>query len=328
MPALYMETHSHAILPLSFFTTLHLGFLLLSLQVLYGVSFVLRPLWPSRYGSRPFKQTILRAERRALDIVTEIIPPRFYRSPVPSGAFAPERHVSHQISRARHASHLSAEDAYTALPPIIDGLPQAYFSPRGRAHAPPSLQRENEVPDNYNKHGGPSPVVLGMHNHCGFSCFDGANKAAPPTGCQTTGLNVNQVKLLRLSQSTTLKESEQQQEEENPDIEGKPVEVKPAGVEPIEMKPVDTNQSNVNSTTSSDDERGSSLDVNPPSSSHYPNDSSDLSLSTTRNSKCRSRSSYPGKFPVSEGLELTSLATASHAFREKGTTSVRPFSDY
>ena len=195
MPVLYTETHSHAILPLSFFTTLHLGFLLLSLQVLYGVSFVLRPLWPSRCGSLPFKQTILRAERRALDIVTEIIPPRFYRSPVPSGAFAHGRHVSHQTSRARPGSHLSAEDAYTALPPIIDGLPQAYFLLRGRAHAPPSLQRENKIPDNYNKHGGPSPVVQGMHNHCGFSPFDGANEVALPTSCETTGLNVSQVTL-------------------------------------------------------------------------------------------------------------------------------------
>jgi hypothetical protein len=167
-----------------------------------------------------------------------------------------------------------------------------------------------------------------MHNHCGFSRFDGANKAAPPTSCETTGLNVDQVKLLRLAQSTTPKQPHQQQGEEISIIEGKPVNVKTTGTGPTEMKSVDTNKPDIKSPASSDDELGSSLDVNPPSSSHYPDDSTDLSLSTTRNSKCRSRSSYPGKFPVSEGLELTSLATASHAFREKGTTSVRPFSDY
>lgn len=325
MPVLYLETHSHAILPLSFLATLHLVFLFLSLQVLYGASFILRPLWPLRYGTRPFRQTILHTERRALDIVTEIIPPRFYRSPVPSGAFTHERPLSRQTSPARHGSHLSAEDAYNVLPPIMS---QAYFLPRGRTLAPPSLLRENEIPDNYNKHGGPSPIVQGMHNHCGFSRFDGANKAAPPTSCETTGLNMDQVKVLRLAQSTTPKQPYQELEEKNPAIECKPMDVKPVDTEPIEMKCVDANQLNIKSPASSDDELGSSLDVHPPSSSHYPDDSTDLSLSTTRNSKCRSRSSYPGKFPVSEGLELTSLATASHAFREKGTTSVRPFSDY
>lgn len=328
MPVLYLEAHSHAILPLSFLTTLHLIFLLLSLQVMYSVSFVLRPLWPLRYDSRPFRQTILRTERRVLDIVTQIIPPRFYRSPVPSGAFTHERHSSQQASPALHGSHLIAEDAYTVLPPIIDSMPQAYFPLRGRAHAPRSLQRENEIPDNNHKHGGPSPNVQGMHNHCGFSRFDGVNKAAPPTSCETTGLNKDQVKVLRLAQSTTPKQPHRELEEKNPAIECKPMDVKLVDTEPIEMKSVDANQPSIKSPASSDDELGSSLDVNPPSSSHYPDESTDLSLSTTRNSKCRSRSSYPGKFPVSEGLELTSLATASHAFREKGTTSVRPFSDY
>lgn len=328
MSVFYLETHSHAILPLSFLTTLHLVSLLLSLQVLYGVSFVLRPLWALCYESSPFKHTILRSERRVLDIVTEIIPPRFYRSPVPSGAFTHERHLSRHARPVHHGSHLNVEYAYNVLPPIIDNVPRAYLPPKGRAHASPSLQREIEIADNYNKHGGLSPMVQGRNNHCGFSYFGDADKAAPPTSCETTGLNVDQVKVLRLGQSTTPKQPHQELEEKNPVIEYKPMGTRPMNTEPIEMKSVDANQPNIKSPASSDDELGSSIDVNPPSSSHYPDDSTDLSLSTTRNSKCRSRSSYPGKFPVSEGLELTSLATASHAFREKGTTSVRPFSDY
>lgn len=47
-----------------------------------------------------------------------------------------------------------------------------------------------------------------------------------------------------------------------------------------------------------------------------------------RGTKCHSTESYPGKFPVSEGVEFSGLATAEYAFREKGTTTVRPFSDY
>lgn len=47
-----------------------------------------------------------------------------------------------------------------------------------------------------------------------------------------------------------------------------------------------------------------------------------------RATKCRSTESYPGKFPVSEGHDFSSLATAEYAFRERGTVTVRPFSDY
>ncbi|KXG53091.1 uncharacterized protein PGRI_001410 [Penicillium griseofulvum] len=43
--------------------------------------------------------------------------------------------------------------------------------------------------------------------------------------------------------------------------------------------------------------------------------------------KYHSVESYPGKFPVSDSLDYSSLATA-YAVRGRGTTSVRPFSDY
>ncbi|KAJ5203275.1 hypothetical protein N7449_005354 [Penicillium cf. viridicatum] len=43
--------------------------------------------------------------------------------------------------------------------------------------------------------------------------------------------------------------------------------------------------------------------------------------------KYHSVESYPGKFPVSDALDYSSLATA-YAVRGRGTTSVRPFSDY
>lgn len=55
---------------------------------------------------------------------------------------------------------------------------------------------------------------------------------------------------------------------------------------------------------------------------------SSMTLQMSRRSKIRSTESYPGKFPVSDGLEYSNLATASLNFRERGTTSVRPFSDY
>ena len=43
--------------------------------------------------------------------------------------------------------------------------------------------------------------------------------------------------------------------------------------------------------------------------------------------RTQSAESYPGKFPVSDGLDYSSLASAMHQMRGKGTTSVRPLSD-
>ena len=43
--------------------------------------------------------------------------------------------------------------------------------------------------------------------------------------------------------------------------------------------------------------------------------------------RSRSVESYPGRFPASDGVEFSSLATASHQMRGRGITSVRPFSE-
>jgi hypothetical protein len=57
-------------------------------------------------------------------------------------------------------------------------------------------------------------------------------------------------------------------------------------------------------------------------------DDADLeTVQMNRSPKYHSIESYPGKFPVSDHLEYSSLATA-YALRGRGTTSVRPFSDY
>ncbi|KAJ5138467.1 uncharacterized protein N7515_003315 [Penicillium bovifimosum] len=50
-------------------------------------------------------------------------------------------------------------------------------------------------------------------------------------------------------------------------------------------------------------------------------------LEMNHSRECHSIESYPGKFPVSDSLDFSSLATA-YAVRGRGTTSVRPFSDY
>ncbi|GAQ08440.1 hypothetical protein ALT_5761 [Aspergillus lentulus] len=55
------------------------------------------------------------------------------------------------------------------------------------------------------------------------------------------------------------------------------------------------------------------------------NDQTLLEMETLR--ATHSVESFPGKFPISDGLDFSSLATAPHHIRGRGTTSVRPFSD-
>ncbi|RJE19881.1 hypothetical protein PHISCL_07772 [Aspergillus sclerotialis] len=52
-----------------------------------------------------------------------------------------------------------------------------------------------------------------------------------------------------------------------------------------------------------------------------------LAEETGKLHRTQSAESYPGKFPVSDGLEYSSLASALHQMRGRGTTSVRPLSD-
>ncbi|KAJ5706914.1 hypothetical protein N7488_006715 [Penicillium malachiteum] len=59
-----------------------------------------------------------------------------------------------------------------------------------------------------------------------------------------------------------------------------------------------------------------------------PGDGKEDGVKMDRAAKCHSTESYPGQFPVSEGMEFSNLATAEYAFRERGTVTVRPFSDY
>ncbi|CEO59993.1 hypothetical protein PMG11_04637 [Penicillium brasilianum] len=320
------------IFPISFPTFLSIVLVLGYLQFLYGISFILRPVWPLRYGSRPFKKLIHNAEKQVLDLIVGIIPPPVYRSPVPSSAFANEETTFPRYTSVHHALYVGYDSARSTLPCVVElpDPPQAYPS-IGRGRSSHNSHRENQMPDNSAKHLGPSPLAEVMHDHAGL------HHHGALTGCQNNALATEQNQHLVFAPSTTLKmphDQDQQREQEHPVIDVvhgihiDSVEVNAIEVSAGEVSPLQTTKPNLSSRPTSSDEPRISLSVVPPSSSHYTDESITLSLSTNRNTKCRSTESYPGKFPVSDGLEYSSLATALSNFREKGTTHVRPFSDY
>ncbi|KAJ5380068.1 uncharacterized protein N7496_002496 [Penicillium cataractarum] len=349
MPVYQIHTpFARPIFPISFPTFLSIVLVLGYLQFLYGISFILHPVWPLRFGSRPFKKTIQDAEKQALDIIVGIIPPPVYRSPVPSSAFANEETTFHRYPGPHRSLYVSYENARTTLPRVVelDDFPQGYHS-NGRPHSSHNLHLENQMPDSGAKHIGPSPLA-GMHDHSG-SQYDGAGNSVPSTDGQSNAVPTKPIQHVVFVQSASPKQSREQRKEEhsvidvvhgitidslevspveaNP-VEIEPVEAKPVEAKPVKVTPINTTEPSINSSPTSSEDPKVSIDVTPPSSSHYTDESIALSLPNNRTAKCHSTESYPGKFPVSEGLDYSSLATASSNFREKGTTHVRPFSDY
>lgn len=318
------------ILPISFRTSISLVFFLFYLQFLYAISFILRPFWPSKYGIRPFKNAIKRTETRVIGIILEILPPPIYRSPVPSSAFLHEDLSSHQSTTAHCASHLGFHRVRSALPRVVElgEIPQVYHPGAVGRSISPSLHRENQRPTADIVQIASFSPGHGSCDYPGFSHYDGMNNTVlPSTSCPNIALAGigNQQGTLAPPPTPVqphLQNAEQQRIVQL--VHGVPIE------EPAESNPAEKTQPNstIVSPAVSTDEPKTSLDVNPPSSSRYTDNLTDLSLESNRTTKARSTQSYPGKLPVSEGMEYSSWATALSAFREKGTTYVRPFSDY
>jgi hypothetical protein len=325
MASLPTRTTRPIIFPLPFLTFNFLVILLAYLQLLYGTSFLLRPFWPSEYGPRPLNRILRPAEKRVLEIITDLIPPPFYRSPVPSGAFVNDELTFPHFMTVYHASQMGCGSVISAPPRVVelDNLPHVHSS-TGRGQEPPGVLSENEIPDSTATHIGASPVIEEMIDHFGLSHYNGTDKSIPSTSEPTAALATDQNQDVPLAQPSTPKQAQQQKQEERQIVEV----VQGIPFKPVEVESVDKTHPNIQSPTTSTHDAKTSLNVIPPASSHYTDDSAAPSLSTNRNVKARSTESYPGKFPVSEGLEFSSLATASCAFRERGTTSVRPFSDY
>ncbi|KAF3388856.1 hypothetical protein F1880_004278 [Penicillium rolfsii] len=325
------------ILPISFRTSISLIFFLFYLQFLYATSCILRPFWPSNHDPRPLKIAIKRIERRVIDFILEILPPPIYRSPVPSSAFLHEESQSHQSTTAHCASHLGFYRVRSAVPRVVEiaEIPQVYHPGAGGRSPSPNLHRENRrletdiMPIVSNQIGhGTASISNGVHNDPVFSHCDGMNTSIfPSNNCPNIALASNGNQHGFLASAPTPVQPHLKREEQQrivPLEHGVTIEMHFAAKAGGSTQP----NSSIESPTVSTDEPKTSLDVIPPSSSRYTDNLTDLSLESNRTTKARSTQSYPGKFPVSEGMDYSSLATASSAFREKGTTHVRPFSDY
>jgi hypothetical protein len=219
-------------------------------------------------------------------------------------------------------------------------LPQVYHPGAVGRSLSPSLHHENQRPATDAVQIASVSTNHGAHNYPGFSYYDGmSNTTLPSTSCPNIALAGNGNHHGLIAPPPTPVQPQLQQEEQRRIVQlvhGIPIEevVELNSVEKVQPTP--SINTIINSPTVSTDEPKTSLAVIPPSSlqysslryssSHYTdNNLTDLSLESNRTTKTHSTQTYPPKFPVSE---YTSLVTELSSFREKGTTHVRPFSDY
>ncbi|KAJ5569975.1 uncharacterized protein N7459_009405 [Penicillium hispanicum] len=300
------SSRTHPVLPITLTITTSLVIALCYLQLLYGVSYLARPFWSRRREFPPFRSVIERWERLAIDIIMGIVPSPIYRSPTPTlTSTLHEDSQGYRISSI-HVSRASWSQSNPSAFSVPPNMPQCY---------PETAAERNTENQPAFRVDSPKPTPVNRYSKDDFSPYNAMNKdvqysvTAPTEAYQhTLPLYTRSTQSLRLPQG----------------------HLHPLHKIELQNSEAALNTPNLSPTSpvcSLDDQKAlattaqsiQALDVEP--------DEDELKLGE-RVIKCRSTASYPGKFPVSEGTEFSSLATAEYAFRERGTTSVRPFSDY
>ncbi|KAJ5976091.1 hypothetical protein N7481_009798 [Penicillium waksmanii] len=342
-------SHTHANLPISLWSTISLTFALSYLQIVYAISFIARPFWSSNLDFPPFRQTIESAETFAINIILEIVPTSNYRSP------APTNFISDATSRCHPLSLNRSNPMIETSPPVVQGalvhvvppqMPQCYPEPRISHPSPQQKEVQTETmrsthTERFNKIGDSGNSTYGtarkvttstrpklsttLEAHRQHQATSQATQSEPVTGAHKT---------------TAVTKQEEHEEEQltvhiveisQPADQALSLDIsQPTAPGPVMDMPNPPMAMDTSPTDSFDGPGQLEPEIGPQSasSSRYTDNTSSLSLDAGHATKSHSTESYPGKFPVSDGMEYSNLATAEYAFRERGTTSVRPFSDY
>lgn len=340
-------SHTHANLPISLWSTISLTFALSYLQIIYTISFIARPFWSSNLDFPPFRQTIESAEIFAINIILEIVPTSKYRSPAPTSFIndAASRRLPLSLNQSNPVIMMETSPRVVkgpsvhAVPPQ---MPQCYPEP---LLSPPSPQKEeiqtetmrSTHTERFNKKGESGASIYGtaqkattstrpklsttLETHRQHQAASQATESEPVTGAHKTTTVTKQEEHEEEQLTVHIVEISQPADQalDISQLDATPVMDMPNPSIPMDMSPTDS----FDGPGELDPETGPLS-----ASSRYTENTSSLSLDAGHAAKSHSTESYPGKFPVSDGIEYSNLATAEYAFRERGTTSVRPFSEY
>lgn len=284
--------HSLAILPITLSTSLSLIAILSYLQLLYATSFLLRLLRRPRYNSTPLRETISQTERNTVDILFHIVPVSLYRSPPASGLLhedplghriASAARSSEPVSHFRSHSHFSHASSVTE---VSDDRLQCYPSNAIERMCPhvqytPALYK----PGQYEQKENGNNITIPYE-----ATKPAPQRSRPPIPGMTDQQAASTQQVIRTDRTKLSQHSEETQVPETGDTQAsEPVPDMPDTVQPVEESP----------KVSLDKHSECGMcSVSTKSTDSF-------SLPLTRSHKRRSMESYPGRYPVSDGLNLS-----------------------
>lgn len=296
--------HSFAIFPITLTTTLSLIASLSYLQLLYGASFIFSLIRPSGDAPPALQDIMEHIEEHIVDLILRIIPSQAFRSP-PSSCLLHEDPPGHRIVLAARSTPRvqvsSISSSHTVIPTV---MLQCY--PANSVERPnPRTQATRDLSQ---------PVEQAQHDQT----LPGPSSYATTQMCDQR--NKAQAETPQLPGSSKSKSS-QPCERDGPTEAGNggsaaPVPDMPETPDIVENIPPQS--------SSEADESSVDLDT----ASTESDSTSPSSLPLSRSTRCPSAESYPGRFPTSHGIKERDFAMMPSSFRERGTTFVRPFSDY
>ncbi|KAK4865194.1 hypothetical protein LT330_001817 [Penicillium expansum] len=308
-----MDQRPFAVSPISLLNTIFLIGSLSWLQLLYAVSYLAQPFWNTRREFPPFNRAISRTETRIINTFLGTVPLSAYSSATAERQW--------YLSSGNHAlSH--ANNTCTTSQPIPNSLAVSAWPQQGYQDSD-SSSSEQESPSSQPDTENPqvsSPIYETVRK-LRSSTRGSISKIA------SSAKSIFRQPLTVLSRN--LDGSAPDEERAEPDLVPVPVRTSQPHFIHNAAFPVPMSASTRVADHFSDPGPSIGIKVQQPVSFGATIDAAvdSETVQMNRARKYHSVESYPGKFPVSDALDYSSLATA-YAVRGRGTTSVRPFSDY
>ncbi|EKV07100.1 hypothetical protein Pdw03_0982 [Penicillium digitatum] len=308
-----MDQKPFAVFPISLLNTIRLIGSLSWLQLLYAVSFLARPFWNTRREFPPFNRVISHTETRIINTFLGTAPLSAYSSTTAERQW----YLSSGNDTLNHA-----KTTRTTSQPIPHSLATSTWPQQGHQDSESSSSEQDtptSQPDTENSRAN-SPIYQTVRKLRSSTRGSISKIASSAKSIFRQPLTV----LPRNLDGSALDE-----ERAEPDLVPVPVRTSQPHFVQNTTFSVPMSASARVADHFSDPGPSIGIKVQQPVSFGATIDAvvNSETVQMNRTRKYHSIESYPGKFPVSDAMNYSSLATA-YAVRGRGTTSVRPFSDY
>ncbi|KAJ6149177.1 hypothetical protein N7471_000376 [Penicillium samsonianum] len=300
-----MDQKPFAVFPISLLNTIFLISSLSWLQLLYAVSYLARPFWNTRREFPPFNKAIYRTETSIINAIL---------GPMPFSAYTSATETERPWYLSSGNGNLNHENNIRTTSLATSPWPQ-----QGQQDSDSSSEQES-----------PTSQPGTEHPRENSPIYETVRKLRSSTRGSISKIANSAKSIFRQPLTVLPRNMDGERTEADPVPVPVPVRTsQPHFVQNVSF-PVPMSASARVADHFSDPGPSTGIKVQQPISSFGETIDAAVDSETVQMNRARkyhSVESYPGKFPVSDTLDYSSLATA-YAVRGRGTTPVRPFSDY